>query len=101
MTAPLVDARALMEQDHPHLAAWALALRHSWEPNRAPWEPDEVPWVEDMVEAVYVLFGEVISVHDDPLVEARLRSELLGRTYLSAWYLMTVSQYGQLAGVEE
>ena len=89
------DARALMAQDHRQLAAWALALQHSWEPNRLRWEEGELPWVEDMVEAAYVLLGVRVSVHEADKVEQTLQGSTLGATYLSAWYLMTCSQYGQ------
>jgi len=40
-----LNARALMAQDpqHRQLAAWAMALQHSWEPGREPWEEGELP----------------------------------------------------------
>lgn len=94
-----LEPRELMAQDHQHLAAWALALQHSWEPHRGPWEEGETPWVEEMVEACFVLLGVVVSVHEADQVEATLRESELGRIYLSSWYLMTVSQYGQVATV--
>ena len=95
------SARELMATDHEHLAAWTLALRHSWEPNRGPHEPDELPWVEDMVEAAFVLLGLRFTVHDADTVATHLRATPLGRTYLAGWYMMTCSQYGQLAVVGE
>ena len=92
-----LNARTLMAQDpqHRQLAAWAMALQHSWEPNREPWEEGELPWVEDMVEAAFVLLGVTVSVHEADKVEQTLQGSALGATYLSAWYLMTCAQYGQ------
>ena len=93
------SARELMTQGQTHLAAWAMALAHAWEPSRDAWMPGEVPWVEDMVEAAFVLLRTRVSVHEAATVEETLRASELGRIYLSSWYLMTVSQYG--AAVEE